>query len=210
MLPADKSRGGEIMKRLMVACAALAVTGCVAPGLPIPGLGGMTSGMATNSAMTGFNQSQAQAENMMAAQAAAERAAVRPGDEALSCDALQTELATVMKDPAFQAAIASSGAAAQAQMDQAKAAQATAAGLGATSIATGIASSFIPGMGWLAGAAMQAQVAEAQAKMPAADRARAQMIGDVTSMLPTMYRGQRIHELATAKKCAFVSQASPS
>jgi hypothetical protein len=194
------------MKRLMVVCAAVAVTGCVAPGLPIPGLGGMTSGMATNSAMTGFN-TQAQADNMLAAQASAEKAAVRPGDAALSCDALQTELTTIMQDPAFQAAIASSGASAQAQMDQAKAAQASVAGLGATSIATGIASSFIPGMGWLGNAAMQAQVAAAQAKMPAQDRARAQMIGDMTTMMPTLYRGQRIHELATTKKCAFLNAA---
>jgi hypothetical protein len=164
-------------------------------------------GMATNARA---DQMEAQAANMMAAQAAAEKAAVRPGDAAMSCEALQTELTTIMQDPAFQAAIASSGAAAQAQMDQAKAAQASAAGLGATSIAAGIASSFIPGAGWLGTAAMQAQMAQAQARMPAADRARAQMMGDMTTMMPTMYRGQRLHELATAKKCAFVSSPSPS
>jgi hypothetical protein len=201
MLPAPDPVEGTMM-RLMVACAALAVCGCAMPGLPgLDPMGGMAGSAA---------QMQAQGDNMMAAQAAAEKAAIRSGDEALSCDALQTELTATMQDPAFQAAIASSGAAAQSQMDQAKAAQASVAGLGATSIATGIASSFIPGMGWLGTAAMQAQVAAAQSRMPAADRARAQMMGDMSTMMPTLYRGQRIHELATAKKCAFINSPSPS
>ena len=194
------------MKLVMAACAALAFAGCVAPG--IPGMGGMNpAGMAVNSAMANSNaQLQMQGANMMAAQASAQAAAVRPGDEALSCDALQTEMGVMFKDPGFQAAVSSMGASAQTQMDRAKAAQASAAGLGVTSAITGVASSMIPGMGWLAGAAMQAQMAAAAAQIPAADRARAQMMGDMTTMLPAMYRGQRIHELATAKKCAFLDQ----
>ena len=45
--------------------------------------------------------------------AAAEAAAVRPGDEALGCDGLATELVAVAKDPAVQAYVAKAGADAQ-------------------------------------------------------------------------------------------------
>jgi hypothetical protein len=191
------------MRLLLLAGAALAAAGCAMPGLP--GMDPM--GMARSSSTA---QLEAQGASMMAAQANAQAAANRPGDEALSCDALQAELTTIMKDPAFQAAVASMGVSAQEQQARVNAAQASAAGLGATSIATGIASSFIPGMGWLGQAAMQAQMASAAAQMPAADRARAQMMGDMTTMMPTLYRGQRLHELATAKKCTFVNSPSPS
>lgn len=194
------------MKRLMVACVALmAAGGCAVPGIPGMDPTGMNAAMANSNA-----QMQSQQANMMAVQAAAQTAANRPGDEAMSCDALQTELTTIMKDPAFQAAVASAGASAQEQQARAKAAQSSAAALGATSVATGIASSVIPGMGWLGQAAMQAQMASVAAQMPAADRARGQMIGDVTSMMPTIYRGQRLYELGTAKKCAFVSNQAPA
>src|SRR5690242_3888944 len=123
------------MKLVMAACAALTVAGCAG----VPGMGAMNpAGMAVNSAMANSNaQLQMQGANMMAAQASAQAAAVRPGDEALSCDALQTEMGVMFKDPAFQAAVASAGASAQSQMDRAKAAQASAAGLGVTSAITG-------------------------------------------------------------------------
>lgn len=193
------------MKRLMVACAALALCGCAMPGVPGLGMDPMGMAMANSQA-----QMQSQQANMLTAQAAAQTAANRPGDEAMSCDALQTELTTIMKDPAFQATVASMGASAQEQQARAKAAQSSAAALGATSVATGIASSMIPGMGWLGQAAMQAQMASVAAQIPAADRARGQMIGDMTTMMPTLYRGQRIHELATSKKCAFVNNEAPA
>jgi hypothetical protein len=196
------------MKRLMVACSVVALTGCVAPGM-----GGMTDpvGMATNASMADSTaQMEAQASNMMAAQAAAEAAAARPGDEALSCEALQTEMQTTMNDPKVQASIASMGASAQTQMDKMKSAQAGALAGAATTSALGIAGSFIPGLSWLSQGAMMAQQASIAGQMNEANKTRAQMMGDITSVMPQLYRGQRVYDLATAKNCAFVNESKPT
>jgi hypothetical protein len=194
----------RFMKRGLALCAALAATACVAPGL-----GGM--GMDSNAAMSNsIAQTERQGANVMAAQAQAQATAARPGDEALSCDALQSEMTVMFNDPAFQASVNSMGASAQSQMDRAKAAQAGAVGLGIGSMAAGIAGSMIPGMGWLGMAGVQAQQAAAMAQMPAADRARAQMMGDTVAIMPQIYRGQRIYELAQAKKCAFINNQAPT
>lgn len=192
------------MRKASALCAAVMLTGCV--GLPMDPMGGaMNAAMANSTA-----QMEMQGANMMAAQTSAQAAAIRPGDEAMSCEAIQTEMGVMFNDPAFQGAISSMGASAQAQQDRAKAAQANAVGLGATSMAAGIAGSIIPGMGWLGSAAIQAQQASALAQMPAANRERAKMMGDMTSVLPQMYRGQRLYEIAQAKKCAFVNTPAPA
>jgi hypothetical protein len=75
---------------------------------------------------------------------AAEAAANRPGDDALGCDALQTELVASAKDPAVQAFVAKSGAIAQEKM---AAMNAAAAGMG-TQTAMAIMSSIVPGGAW--------------------------------------------------------------
>jgi hypothetical protein len=163
-------------------------------------------GGAMNAAMADSNnQLQMQGANMMTAQASAQAAAIRPGDEAMSCEAIQAEMGVMFNDPAFQGAIASMGAAAQSQQNRAKAAQASAVGAGIAGTAASVAGSMIPGMGWLGSAAIQAQQASILAQMPAANRDRAQMMSDMTSVLPQMYRGQRIYEIAQAKKCAFLN-----
>jgi hypothetical protein len=83
-------------------------------------------------------------------------------------------------------------------------------GASAAGMAAGFAGSIIPGMGWLGSAAAQAQQAAAMAQVPEANRNRAQMAADVTSMMPQIYRGQRIHDLAIAKKCAFLNNPAPA
>jgi hypothetical protein len=187
------------MKRLMAACAALALTGCVMPGM---------SGMDPMAGMT--TDPQMQANNMMAAQASAQAAAVHPGDEALSCEALQTEMQTTMNDPAVKAAIAENGATAQAQMNKAKAAQAGAMAGVAGTAALGVASSFIPGLSWFSQGAMMAQQAGMAAQAKESNRTMSQMSANMTSIMPQMMRGQRIYELAAAKKCAFLNQGKPA
>jgi len=189
------------MKRLMAACAALALTGCVMPGMP---------GMDPMAGMTSADETDLQVDNMMAAQASAQAAAVRPGDEALSCEALQTEMQTVMNEPAVRAVITENGATAHAQMDKAKAAQAgvVAGAIGTTAL--GVASSFIPGLSWFGQGAMMAQQAGMAAQMKESSRTMNQMSSNMTSIMPQMMRGQRIYELASAKKCAFLNQPRPT
>lgn len=183
------------MKKLMAACALIAVSGCAAPGV------GGTDPMANSMA-----QAQSQESNMMAAQAAAHASAARPGDETKSCDALQAEMAATMNDPQVQTAMASMGASAQAQMDRAKAAQAGAVAGAATSTAIGIASSFIPGLSWFNQGAMMAQQSAAASQMNAANRDRAQMMTDITSVMPQLYRGQHLYDIAVKKNCSFTKQ----
>ena len=185
----------------MTACAALALTGCVMPGMP---------GTDPMAGMTGEDQFNRQADSMMAAQASAQAAAVHPGDEALSCEALQAEMQAVMNEPAVKAAIAENGATAQAQMDKAKAAQTDAVAGAVGTTALGVASSFVPGLSWFSQGAMMAQQAGMAAQMKESNRTMTQMSANMTSIMPQMMRGQRIYELASAKRCAFLNQPRPA
>ncbi len=193
------------MKKVMAACSVLALAGCGG----IPGLDMMDpTGMMANSAMASANMTtQMAGTNFMAAQAAAERDAVRPGDDKLTCDQLQAEMGVMFDDPAFVSTVASLGAQAQSEMDRGKAQQSKMAATIATTTAIGAAASFIPGGGWLAQGAMQAQMAATAAEVGPASQRSAGMIGNMASIMPQMMRGQRINDLATAKKCAFLQQA---
>jgi hypothetical protein len=191
------------MKKLVVVCAVATLSGCVMPGMPgMDPMGGMTNAAMADS----VSQAQTQQANMMAAQSAAQASAARPGDDAKSCDALQAEMAATMNDPQVQSAIASMGASAQAQQDRAKAAQAGAVAGAATSTALGIAGSFIPGLSWFSQGAMMAQQANAVSQMNAANRDRSKMMTDISSVMPQLYRGQHLYDLATRKNCSFTKQ----
>ncbi len=191
------------MKRLTIASAALALSGCVMPGMPgMNPMGAMGDATMSNS----MAQAESQQANLLAAQASAEAGAARPGDDAKSCDALQAEMGTTLNDPKVQSAIASMGASAQSQMDRAKGAQAAATAGVATSMAAGIAGSFIPGLNWFSQGAMMAQQSAAVSQMEAANRDRGQMITDLTSVLPQLYRGQHLYDISVRKNCAFTKQ----
>ena len=187
------------MKDLAAVCAMATLSGCVMPGMP-----GMDP---TNAAMAdSISQGESQQASLMAAQSAAQASAARPGDDAKSCDALQAEMAATMNDPKVQTAIASMGATAQAQQDRMKAAQAGAVAGAATSTAMGIAGSFIPGLNWFNQGAMMAQQANAASQINTANRERASMISDLNSVMPQLYRGQHLYDLAVKKNCSFTKQ----
>ncbi len=107
--------------RLMLAGAmALALAGCVMPGLPMmpPNYGGVGG--------TGMSAEQiaAMESQMQGAKAVGEASAKRPGDEVMTCAAIQAEMTTTMQDPRVQAAIGRMGDRAQdqkAKMDAAMA-----------------------------------------------------------------------------------------
>jgi hypothetical protein len=143
------------------------------------------------------------------AQAEAQARAVRPGDEELSCEQLQAEMTTTMQDPAVQAQIAQQGAWAQGQLDTAGDARRQMMGQMGVSMFMGLASSFVPGMGY---AQMAQQRAMAAGQQRQADQNMAQMMQHSEGMMtimPQLMRGQRVHELAQAKQCAFVQEAPP-
>lgn len=189
------------MKKLIVACTIATLSACAASGMDP--MGGMNSASMAS-------QMEAQQASMMAAQAQAQASAARPGDEAMSCDALQAEMAATLNDPKVQASVASMGASAQAQMDKAKAAQAGAVAGAATTTALGVASSFVPGLSWFSQGAMMAQQAQMASQMNSANRDRAQMMAEMNSVMPQLYRGQHLYDLAVKKNCAFTKQQSPS
>jgi len=184
------------MKRVMIGCVLLTLAACATGGGP----GGTDAAMADSQAS--MDQS---VSNMMAAQSAAQAAAVRPGDEALTCDQLQAEMMAITTDPKMQAATASMGAGAQAQMDKAKAAQAGMVATGIAGTVAGVAGSFIPGASFFTQGAMMAQQAAMASQMKEADRDRTKMMNDMSTMMPMMMRGQRVMDLANAKKCAFLN-----
>jgi hypothetical protein len=193
-----------MLKGSIAACAVLVLSACAAPGLGgMNPMGGAVNAAMANSIATG----QMSGNNLLAQQAAAEAAANRPGDSAMTCEAIQVEMDVMFNDPAFKANVAASGAAAQAQMDQAKSAQAGFAATTGAAMAAGVAGSFIPGVGGYAGmAAANAQMAAAMAQMPAANRNRDIMYANIGAMVPQMMRGQRLNELAQAKNCAFIKK----
>lgn len=154
------------------------------------------------------DQMSAAGQSLEASMAAAQAAAVRPGDEQLTCDALQAEMAATMNDPAMQAQIASLGQWAQGQQDQANAARGQALGMAGASIAGGLAGAFIPGAGMAQALAAQAQIGAMQAQANANVAGRTAMMGNVEGMMPNIMRGQRIHELAQARQCAFLNDPS--
>ena len=135
--------------------------------------------------------------------AAAEAAAVRPGDEALGCDGLATELVAVAKDPAVQAYVAKAGADAQKKY---AAMEAAAAGMAAQT-AFSLFGSIVPGGGWAGHSAAVAQ-AEAQ-KLQAARNIQQSMqqAQEMMSIMPQMMRGNRVIQLAQARDCAWLKEA---
>jgi hypothetical protein len=144
--------------------------------------------------------------NLEQTMADAQAQAIHPGDEQLNCDQLQTEMVTAMQDPALQSAVAANGADAQAQLDQMNQARGQARTQMATNMFMGLASAFIPGMGYAQMAQQQMQAAQYQRQ---AEQNMAQMTAMLERMIPIMpqmMRGQRVYELAQARQCAFIQQ----
>jgi hypothetical protein len=153
---------------------------------------------------------EAMAAQMEQSQADAQAAAVRDGDDQLSCEQLETEMYTTMQDPNVQAAVAANGADAQAQMDQMEAARGQMRAQMATSMFMGIASSFIPGFGYAQMAQQQMQAAQQQRQAQQNMAQMMEMAQRMQTIMPQLMRGQRIYELGQAKSCAFTQQQAPT
>lgn len=150
-----------------------------------------------------MNQSAASLEASMAQ---ARAAAARPGDEALTCEQIQAEMGATMNSAEVQENTAAMGESAQRQQEMAERARQAQAGMVGTGIVTGIVGSFIPGMGYVQGLAMQAQVAQMQAQGAEAQRESAGMLSNMEAMMPQMMRGERLYNLAEAQQCPFLQE----
>ena len=147
---------------------------------------------------------------MAAAMQAAQARAIRPGDEALPCAALEKELVASMNDPAIQAHAAKSAAAAQKNataLEKSKApmtpqaAAALAAALGAGGgLPPGLAGGLPPGLAAKGDYAAQAQ---------AAQKLQAEQMKQMVPVMPQIMRSQRVMQLAAIKQCSWMFGAGP-
>lgn len=144
--------------------------------------------------------------SLQAAQERAQAEAVRPGDDALTCEELEAEMIAVMNTPEMQAAMDDSMDTSAAMGAQAEDMARSARGSMAMNMAMGLAGQFVPGLGLVQGMMMRNQMAAQNAQ------SQAQMIEAYRSlevMMPGLMRGQRVSELAQAKNCAFVAYEPP-
>jgi hypothetical protein len=152
-------------------------------------------------AQEGYEDTAARLEQSMAdAQAQAQR----PGDEDLACEQLESEMTTLMRDPAMQAFLAEQGAYSEEQLARMNAARGRARAQMGVGLFLGIASGFVPGLGYAQMAQQQMQAAQAQRDAEANMAQMTAMADRMTPIMPQMMRGQRVHDLAQAKQCAFV------
>jgi hypothetical protein len=149
---------------------------------------------------------EAMAAQMEQSQADAQAAASRPGDEALTCEQLENEIATTMDDPEVQQVMVQNGAFAEGQMAQMREAQGRARAQIATGMFMGFASSFIPGLGYAQMAQQQMQAAQMQRQQQQNMADMMAMSERMSSIMPQLMRGQRVYELGQAKSCAFTQQ----
>lgn len=138
---------------------------------------------------------------MMKAMERAQAEANQPGDQRLTCDQLQEQIVGIAQDPAFVAHVKAVGIAADKDMAQMQVAQSE---IAAKSAATIIAST-VPGaaMGHMTASAAenQAKIAQGAARMQSKMADAQQMM----AFMPKMVRGQRLIELATARKCEWAT-----
>ena len=152
-------------------------------------------------------------QELMTAMAAAQAKAIRPGDEAMSCAAIEKELVTSMNDPAIQAyAEKASGVVPKdatpraAMTPQAAAALLGTLGTGAP-MTPGVTGLPVPAGRALTGA-QQAQTAALQAQLQAQTL---QTLQDPTAqfrlvmpILPQMMRAQHLIGLSLTRSCPWV------
>jgi hypothetical protein len=166
------------------------------------------------------NQADASQQQLLESQAQAAASAARPGDENLSCEALQTELFAITQSPEMQAFTQQMGARAQTDLDKLRQVQEQQTAVPKPGIARalvqGVVTSAIPGLGRAAAQAQEAQQAAQAAQMQVeAERniqSMAAQTSQISAMMGPMMRGQHVMELAQARGCAWLQQpgAAPS
>jgi type II secretory pathway pseudopilin PulG len=191
------------MRKVVLACLLVTVTCVVVHGQRQP--------------QAQQQQQMQQMQKLQTAMADAQTKAIRPGDAAMNCDALQNELQAAALDPAVQNVAKENGVVAKEKLDEIEKGTAEAKAAAATQIATGIfsglASALVPGAGLVTGRAQQAaaraEAAQAQAQTAKNLQDMNAMMDRTILILPQMMRGQRMMELAYAKQCPWIMGAIP-
>jgi hypothetical protein len=154
-----------------------------------------------------------QFDKLQKAMADAQAKAGRPGDNALTCDAIQNEIVSSMRDPAVTAAATKAGAWGAEQQAKLEEASGSSKGAMAAQMAMGLASSlgsmFLPGLGLATGGAQAAIAQTHAARQAAAASSNVQQLEeamkDMIGILPQLMRGQRLMELAQSRKCDWLA-----
>jgi hypothetical protein len=140
-------------------------------------------------------------ESIVKSMEKAQADASQPGDEQLTCPQLQEQLVVIAQDPAFVAHVKAAGIAAEQDIAQMQVSQGE---IAAKSAAT-IMASTVPGaaMGHMTASAAenQAKVAQGAARLQSRMAQGMQMM----AFMPQLMRGQRLIELATARKCEWAT-----
>jgi hypothetical protein len=192
------------MRKVVFACGLVAVMCVVVHGQP------------QTPAQTQQMQMQ-QMQKLQTAMADAQTKAIRPGDAAMNCEALQGALQAAVLDPAVQTVAKQNGAVAQEQLDAIEKGTAEAKAAAATRIASGmvqgLASAFVPGAGAFTAASQQAaaraQAAQAQTQVAKNLQDMNAMMDRMIVILPQLMRGQHVMELAYGKQCPWIMSAIP-
>jgi hypothetical protein len=156
-------------------------------------------------------------QQLLAAQAEAAANAVRPGDEDLSCEALQTEMMAIAQS--MQSSMQGFSQQAAADLAQVQQAQQTAEQQAAQArpragqMIRGMATGVVPGMDRAAAAAQQAesiaQAQQAQAQTNANLERMNALSGNAAAMAGPTARGERVLELAETRNCAWLEEGGP-
>ena len=144
--------------------------------------------------------------DLQAAQAQAQADAIHPGDDDLTCDQIQAEMATTMNSQEVRTNTAEMGETARAQQQRAHDMQGQMAAQVGVGMVTGVISSFVPGAGYAQQAIVAAQMRQQQAQAAQGQQEMSGMMGNMSAMMPQMMRGQRLYQLADAKHCEFMQQ----
>jgi hypothetical protein len=158
----------------------------------------VAAGQAAFAQMMGITpQQQADLMNFQATMAKAQAAAMKPGDEALTCPAIRQQLVTVMDSPAVKAYAAKANATAAQQMtDSQKKSAAPMSPATAAALAQSLSPDMSAGMASLAGMPTAAQMAQAQKLM-------LNQMKQMAPVLPALMRSQRLMMLSGMKQCGF-------
>ena len=135
----------------------------------------------------------------------AQQKAIKPGDEALPCEALQKELLSTMNDPAIQAYAAKTNAAYAKEVAQKKAPMtADAAAALAAALSAGAATSGAAGMPAITpGQPITPQ--QMQQMMAAQQQASIAYMSQLAPIMPALMRSQRVTMLAVTKNCVWAT-----
>jgi hypothetical protein len=149
------------------------------------------------------------ADELNAAWENAQANASRPGDEALTCDQLQTELDAAQSDPAIRERLAALDGQAQEAMRLHEKAKTLGLAMGVGRAALGVAVAGQQGADMINLFAAYLQIGIMTLQANAAAPLAAAMKANVLAMMPHHGRTMRVVLLADGKGCAFMRPAQP-